>query len=169
MFKALDPHEQPLNHGCRVCHTHLLGRTPHVGLLPIKDPLHQQPVQDSVNVPYSSPPVPHPPSRLHLGKPDEVPEMEVVGLVMVPVFSLAIHPLDQGVSSGIWTCVHGRAVCQEIGLVTFMFFFELFFLYVSSSISFYVSLTNLFSIILFPYLLITQDTQDEGEARFRFH
>ena len=57
-------------------------------------------------------------------------------------------------------------LCQEIGLVAFMFFFELLFSYVSSSISFYVSLTNLFSIILFPYLLITRDTQDEGEARF---
>ena len=41
------------------------------------------------------------------------------------------------------------AVCQEIGLVAIMFFFELLLSYVSSSISFYVSLTNLFSIILF--------------------
>src|ERR1700743_1819719 len=56
--------------------------------------------------------------------------------------------------------------CQEIGLVAIMFFFELLFFYVSSSISFYVSFTNLFSIILFPYLLITRDTQDKGEARF---
>ena len=47
-----------------------------------------------------------------------------------------------------------------------MFFYELLFSYVSSSISFYVSFTNLFSIILSPYLLITRDTQDEGEARF---
>ena len=39
--------------------------------------------------------------------------------------------------------------CQEIGLVAFMFFFELLFPYVSLTISFYVSLTNLFSIILF--------------------
>ena len=30
----------------------------------------------------------------------------------------------------------------------------------------YVFLTNLFSTILFPYLLTTQDTQDDGEARF---
>ena len=60
-------------------------------------------------------------------------------------------------------------MCQEIGLVAFMFFFELLFPYVSSSISFYVSLTNLFSIISFPYLLITRDVQDEGEARFRFY
>ena len=59
--------------------------------------------------------------------------------------------------------------CQEIGLVALMFFFEPLFSYVSSSISFYVSLTNLFSIICFPYLLITRDTQDEGEARFRFY
>ena len=40
-------------------------------------------------------------------------------------------------------------MCQEIGLVAFMFFFELSFLHVSLAISFYVSLTNLFSIILF--------------------
>ena len=59
--------------------------------------------------------------------------------------------------------------CQEIGLVTFMFFFELSFPYVPSSISFYVSLTNLFSIISFPYLLITRDIQEEGKARFRFY
>ena len=56
--------------------------------------------------------------------------------------------------------------CQEIGLVAFMFFFELLFFYVSFTISFYVSFTNLFSIILFPHLPITRDTQDEGEARF---
>ena len=39
--------------------------------------------------------------------------------------------------------------CQEIGLVTLVFFFELLFSYTSLAISFYVSLTNLFSIILF--------------------
>ena len=59
--------------------------------------------------------------------------------------------------------------CQEIGLVAFMFFFELLFSYVPLAISFYVSFTNLFSIIPFPYLRITRDTQDEGEARFRFY
>ena len=59
--------------------------------------------------------------------------------------------------------------CQEIGLVALMFFFELLFSYVSSSISLYVSFADLFSIILFPYLLITRDTQDEGEAGFRFY
>ena len=42
-----------------------------------------------------------------------------------------------------------ECACQEIGLVTFMFFFELLFLYVSFAISFYVFFTNLFSIILF--------------------
>ena len=47
-----------------------------------------------------------------------------------------------------------------------MFFFELLFPYVSLAISLYVPLTNLFSIILFPYLLTTRDTQDKGEARF---
>ena len=36
--------------------------------------------------------------------------------------------------------------CQEIGLVAFMFFFELLFSYVSLAISFYVSFTNLFPI-----------------------
>ena len=39
--------------------------------------------------------------------------------------------------------------CQEIRRVRFMFLFELLFSYVSLAISFYVSLTNLFSIILF--------------------
>ena len=39
--------------------------------------------------------------------------------------------------------------CQEIGLVALMFFFELLFSYVLLTISFYVSFTNLFSIILF--------------------
>ena len=37
--------------------------------------------------------------------------------------------------------------CQEIGLVALMFFFELLFLYVSLTISFYVFLTSLFSLI----------------------
>ena len=46
-----------------------------------------------------------------------------------------------------------------------MFFFELSFSYVSLAISFYVSLTNLFSIILFlicslPETLKTKDKQD---------
>ena len=39
--------------------------------------------------------------------------------------------------------------CHEIGLVAFMCFFELLFSYVSLTISFYVSFTNLFSFILF--------------------
>ena len=43
---------------------------------------------------------------------------------------------------------NGR-VYQEIGLVTFMFFFELLFSLCFFAISLYVSLTNLFSIILF--------------------
>ena len=79
--------------------------------------------------------------------------------------------------SGKWTCCSMffslnfclLCFCQEIGLVAFMFFFELLFSYDSSSISFYVSLTNLFSIISFPYLLITRDIQDEGKAGFRFY
>src|ERR1700743_3919499 len=101
MLKGLDPHEKPLDHGCRVCHTHLLGRTPHIGLLPVKDPLYQQLVQNSVDVPHSCSPVSHPASSLHLGEPDEVTEMEVVSLIMIPILSLAVHPLDQGVSCGI--------------------------------------------------------------------
>ena len=56
--------------------------------------------------------------------------------------------------------------CQEIGLVALMFFFELLFSYASSQFPSMFPFTNLFSIILFHYLLITQDTQDEGEARF---
>ena len=59
-----------------------------------------------------------------------------------------------------------QAHCQEIGLVALMFFFELFIFLCFSAISLYVPLTNLFSIIHSPYLLITRDTQDEGEARF---
>ena len=58
--------------------------------------------------------------------------------------------------SGNWTCRN------YVFLRTFYFF--MFF-----AIYFYVSFTNLFSIIPFPYLLITQDTQNEGEARFRFY
>ena len=55
--------------------------------------------------------------------------------------------------------------CQKIGLVGLMFFFELLFPYVSLAISFYVSLTNLFSIILFlicrlPETLKTKEKQD---------
>ena len=40
-------------------------------------------------------------------------------------------------------------LCQEIGLVAFMFLFKLLFSYASLAISFYVLFTNLFSIILF--------------------
>ena len=41
------------------------------------------------------------------------------------------------------------SVCQEIGLVAIMFFFELFYFPMFFAISFYVSLTNSFSIIHF--------------------
>ena len=54
--------------------------------------------------------VPHPLSSLHPGKPDEVTKVEVIGLIVVPVFSLLVDPLDQGISSGIGTCIHGCAV-----------------------------------------------------------
>ena len=78
--------------------------------------------------------------------------MTKIGHVIIALYPTIITPYDE------------ESCCQEIGLVALMFFFELLFLYVPSSISFYVSLTNLFSIISFPYLLITRDTQDEGEA-----
>ena len=86
---------------------------------------------------------------------------------------LVLVPISEGIPQDVLESFGAQesqeGLCQEIGLVAFMFFFELFFLYVSSSISFYVSLTNLFSIISFPYLLITRDIQDEGKARFRFY
>ena len=63
---------------------------------------------------------------------------------------------DESALSGNWTC-RNYVFLQTL-------YFLMFF-----AISFYVSLTNLFSTILFPYLLITRDTQDEGEARFRFY
>ena len=110
MFEALDPHEQPLNHSCRVRHTHLFGCTPHVWLLSVKDPLYQQPVQNSVDVPHPCSPVLHLASSLHPGKPDEIVEVEVISLVMVPVFPLAIHPLNQRVCSSVWASVHGCAI-----------------------------------------------------------
>src|ERR1700743_1612314 len=91
-------------------HAHLLGGTPHVGLFPVKDALHQQPVKDSVNVPYTSPSIPHPPRRLHPREPYEVPEVEVIGLVVIPVFTLSIDPLNQRVCSSVRASVHGRAV-----------------------------------------------------------
>ena len=57
------------------------------------------------------------------------------------------------------------AECQEIGLVTFMFFFELLFSYVSLAISFYVSFTNSFSIThslscRLPKTIKTKEKQD---------
>ena len=91
-------------------HVHLLGSAPHVGLLSVKHSLHHQSVQDLVNVSHLSPPVPHPPSHLHLGKPDEVPKVEVIGLVVVPVLPLLANPLDQRVSTGVGVCIHGCAV-----------------------------------------------------------
>ena len=58
---------------------------------------------------------------------------------------------------------------RKLDLSHLCFSLNFYFPYVPSSISFYVSLTNLFSIISFPYLLITRDIQDEGKARFRFY
>ena len=92
-------------------HTHLLSCTPHVGLFPIKDPLYQQPVQNAIDVPHPRPLVSHPASSLHPGKPDEITEMEVVSLVVVPILSLLVNPLDQRVGSGVWASIHGCAVC----------------------------------------------------------
>ena len=56
-----------------------------------------------------------------------------------------------GAELGLWICNLPEDWCQEIGLVALMFFFELLSPYVSLTISFYVSLTNLFSII--PFLI----------------
>ena len=112
MFKALNPHKKPLDHGSRVCHTHLFGSTSHVGLLLVKHTLNQQLVQDLVNIPHLCSPIPHPSSSLHPGKPDEVTKVEVISLVMIPVLSLLVDPLDQRVGSGVRTCIHGHAVGQ---------------------------------------------------------
>ena len=81
-----------------------------LGFLPIKDPLNQQPVQNSVNVPHPRSSISHPVSSLHPDKPDEIAEVEVVSLVVIPVFPLAVHPLNQRVCSGIWASIHGCAV-----------------------------------------------------------
>ena len=89
---------------------------------------------------------------------------ELRGFLPVTLGGLDLSSMERNLSGClVESLVSG---CQEIGLVAFMFFFELLFSYVSSSISFYVSFANLFSIILFRYLLITRDTQGEGEARF---
>ena len=92
----------------------------------------------------------------------------------VPIAAKLAMPMESANASTTMTLelIQNHPVqlsCQEIGLVAIMFFFELLFSYVSPSISFYVFLTNLFSIILFPYLLITRDIQDKGEARIRFY
>ena len=56
--------------------------------------------------------------------------------------------------------------CQELGLVAFMFFFELLFSYVSFAISFYVFFLNLFSITpsLTCFLPETLKTRDSKKA-----
>ena len=59
--------------------------------------------------------------------------------------------------SGYWTCR------------TQVFFLWTFIFLCFSQFPSMFSLANLFSIIPFSYLLITRDTQDEGEARFRFY
>ena len=73
----------------------------------------------------------------------------------------ALECFQKAVNSGKEELEH----CQEIGLVAIMFFFELLFLYVSLEISLYVSLANLFSIILFlicrlPETHKTKEKQD---------
>ena len=69
--------------------------------------------------------------------------------------SLSLNTLLVRHLSGNWTC--------RTYVFLWTFIFLCFF-----AISLYVSLTSLFSIILFRYLLTTRDTQDEGEARFDF-
>ena len=91
-----------------------------------------------------------------------LPDLQAIDLTPVtikPPIDLLKVPFHH-----LGSCLH-RGDCQEIGLVAIMFFFILLFSYVSLSISFYVSIANLFSIILFPYLLITRDVQDKGKAR----
>ena len=54
-------------------------------------------------------------------------------------------------------------MCQEIGLVAFMFFFELLFSYVSLSISFYVPLTKL--ILNHSFSLSANHPRHSGQRR----
>ena len=82
----------------------------------------------------------------------------VIIVILIPCMGrLAILLSLTGTRSGCW--------CQEIGLVAFMFFFELLFSYVSSPFPSMFPLTNLFSIILFlicslPKTLKTKEKQD---------
>ena len=62
--------------------------------------------------------------------------------------------------------LHEGHVCQEIGLVAFMFFFELLFFLCCSQFPSMFPLLTYFLSFLFLYLLITRDIQDEGKARF---
>ena len=60
---------------------------------------------------------------------------------------LVLVPISEGIPQDVLESFGVQ--CQEIGLVVLMFFFELLFSYVSLTISLYVFLTNLFSLILF--------------------
>ena len=65
---------------------------------------------------------------------------------IVPLHNLKVFDIGMGSSLLSRWCILN---CQEIGLVAFMFFFELFFSLCSSQFPSMFSLTNLLSIILF--------------------
>ena len=84
------------------------------------------------------------------------------GLIRSRCSLLLIATSNASACSGFFNEAHG---CQEIGHVTFTFFFELLFSYVFLAISFYVSLTNLFLITLsliwsLPETLKTKEKPD---------
>ena len=87
--------------------------------------------------------------------------MEMVGLVQNDVAKINHRFFNNWVNC-CW--VEPCPECQEIGLVTIMFFFELLFSYVLLQFPSMFLLANLFSIIHFLNLLTTRDPQDEGEA-----
>ena len=89
-----------------------------------------------------------------------------------PVISLQCNTtliLPKGSCFGaesIWESRGEKQLVRKIGLVAFMFFFELLFSYVSSQFPSMFPLLTYSQSFLFPYLLTIRDTQDEGEARF---
>ena len=52
----------------------------------------------------------HTTSSLHVGKPDEVVEVEIVSTITIPPISSLINPLDQEMGSGVGMRVHMQAV-----------------------------------------------------------
>ena len=80
--------------------------------------------------------------------------------------SISRRPKDLRSASLSFTksCCH--ASCQEIGLVALMFFFELLFSNVSLAISLYVSLTDLFLIVLFPICQLPETLKTKEKQDF---